>query len=102
MSLVTKPLENIFGIIFRGVRVDVCINRLPNISACNHHNVMLFISKCSFLQKDYNETAFESRNSHIYHLFTISVIMLMIEIVFKMSNISKSCSFAYQYTLNCK
>ena len=28
--------------------------------------------------------------------------MLMIEIVFKMSYISESCYFAYQYTLNCK
>ena len=102
MSFVTKPLENIFGIIFRGVRVDVCLYRPPNISACNHHNFMLFISKCSFLQKDYNETGFQSRNSHIYHLFSISDIMLMIQIVFKMSYISKSCSFTYQYTLNCK
>ena len=63
---------------------------------------MLFISKSSFLQTDYNETGFELRNSHIYHLFLISDIMLMIEIVFKMSYISKSCTFAYQYTLNCK
>ena len=102
MSLVTKPLENIVGIIFRGVRVDVCINRPPNISACNHHTVMLFISKCSFLQKDYNETGFESRNSHIYHLFSISDIMLMIKIVFEISYLSNSCSFAYQYALNCK
>ena len=105
MSLVTKPLENILGIIFRGVRVDVCINRPPNISACNHHNVMLFrhiYQNVLFLQKDYNETAFESRNSHIYHLISISVIMLLIEIVLKMSYIAKSCSFAYQYTLNCK
>ena len=82
MSLVTKPLKNIFGIIFRGVRVDVCINRPPNISACNQHNFMLFISKCSFLQKDYNETGFESRDSHIDHLISISDNMLMIEIVF--------------------
>ena len=36
----------------------------------------------------------ESRNSHIYHLFSISD-MLVIEIVFKMSYISKSCYFAY-------
>ena len=71
-----KPLENIFGIICRGVRVDVCINRRPSISACNQHNFMMFISKCSFLQKDYNETGFESRNSHIYHLFSISDILM--------------------------
>ena len=32
--------------------------------------------------------------SHINHLFSISD-MLMIEIVFKMSYISKSCYFAY-------
>ena len=69
ISLVTKSLENIFGIIFRGVRVDVCINRPLNISACNQHNFMIFISKCSLVQKDYNETGFESRYSHIYHLF---------------------------------
>ena len=67
-------------------RVDVCINRPPNISACNQHNLIVFISKCSLLQKDYNETGFESRNSHIYHLFLIYD-MLMIEIVFKMSHI---------------
>ena len=58
ISLVTKPLENISGIIFRGVRVDVCIHRQPNISACNQHNFIFFISKCSFLQQDYNETSF--------------------------------------------
>ena len=47
---------------------------------------MICISKCSLLQKDYNETGVESpRNSHIYHLFSISD-MLMIEIVFKMSH----------------
>ena len=90
----TKPLENIFGIIFRVVRVDVCINRRPSISARNQHNFMMFISKCSFLQNDYNEKGFESRNSHIYHLFSISD-MLMIEIVFKMLYVSKSCYFAY-------
>ena len=33
-----------------------------------------------FLQKDYNETGFVSRNSHIDHLFSISD-MLIIEIV---------------------
>ena len=47
---------------------------------------MIFISKCSLLQKDYDEAGFETRNSHIYHLFSISD-MLMIEIVFKMSHI---------------
>ena len=36
-----------------------------------------------------------------YYLFSISV-MLMIEIIPKMSHISKSCYFPYQYTLNCK
>ena len=90
----TKPLENIFGIIFWGVRVDACINRRPRTSACNQHNFTMFILKCSFFQNDYNETGFESRNSHIYHLFSISD-MLMIEIVFKMSYISKSGYFAY-------
>ena len=54
-----------------------------------------------FLQKDYNETGFELRNSSIYHLFSISN-MLMIEIVFKMSYISNFGYFAYLYTLNCK
>ena len=74
--------------------MDVCINRRPSISACNQHNFMMFISKCSFSQKDYNETGFESRNSHIYHLFSISD-MVMIEIVFEMPYISKSYYFAY-------
>ena len=32
---------------------------------------MIFISKFTFLQKDYNETGFESRNSDICHLFLI-------------------------------
>ena len=63
---------------------------------------MLFMSECSILQKENNETGFESRNNHIYNLFSISDIMSMIEIVFKMSYISKSCFFAYQYTLNCQ
>ena len=76
--------------------MDVCINRRPSIPTCrpNQHNFTMFISKCSFLQNDYNETGFESRNSHIYNLFSISD-MLMIEIVFKMSYISKSYYFAY-------
>ena len=59
----------------------MCINRRPSISASNQHNIMMFISKCTFLQNDYNETGFESRNSHMYYLFSISD-MLMIEIVF--------------------
>ena len=59
---------------------------------------MLFISKGFILQKDYNETGFESQSNHIYHLFAIYDIMLMIEIVFKMSYISKACFFFYQYT----
>ena len=84
---------------FRGVRVDVCIHRPPNISACNQHNFKIFISKCSLLQNDYNEEGFQSRNSQLYNLFFISH-MLMIEIVFKISHILKSCYFAYQYTLN--
>ena len=54
-----------------------------------------------FLQKEYNETVFESRNSHIYLLFLISD-MVVIEIVFKKSYIPKFCYFAYRYTLNCK
>ena len=39
--------------------------------------------------------------TYIYHLFSIPD-MLTIEIVFKMSYISKSCYYAYQYTLDCK
>ena len=58
----TKPLENSFGIIFRGVR---CLH----ISPCNQHNFMMFISKCSSLQNDHNETGFKSRNSHIYIIY---------------------------------
>ena len=66
---------------------------------CNQHNFMIFISKCTLLQNDYNEKGFQSRNSQLYNLFLISH-MLMIEIVFKISHILKSCYFAYQYTLN--
>ena len=90
----TKPLENFFGIIFWGVRVDVCINRRPSISACNQHNFTMFISKCSFLQNDYIETGFESRNSYIYRLFSISD-MVMFEIVFRMSYTLLFCLLIY-------
>ena len=54
-----------------------------------------------FFPKGLNETGFEPRDSHIYYLFSISV-MLMIEMILKMSHISKSCYFPYQYTLSCK
>ena len=47
---------------------------------------MIFISKCTFLQKDYNKIRFESRNSDICHLSSIYG-MLMIEIVSKMSSV---------------
>ena len=72
-----KPLKNIFGrpIICRGVRVDVCINRRPSISACNQHNFMMFISKCSFLQKDYKAL------SHEIVTFIFNLGYVMIEIV---------------------
>ena len=32
---------------------------------------MIFIAKFTFLQKDYNEAGFESRNSDICHLLSI-------------------------------
>ena len=40
---------------------------------------MMFISKCSFLQKDYNETDFKSRNNHMYYLFSISDMLMMLK-----------------------
>ena len=55
---------------------------------------MMFISKCSFLQNYYNETGFVSRNSHMYHLFSIRIynVTHIKILLFRLS---------IQYTLNC-
>ena len=48
------------------------------LGGCLHTSTCIF--DCSFktlLENDYNETGFESRNGHIFYLFSISV-MLMI------------------------
>ena len=42
-----------------------------------------------------------SHDKVTYHLFSTSV-MLVIEIIFKMSHISKYRFLPYQHTLNCK
>ena len=39
---------------------------------------MIFISKFTFLQKDYNEIGFESRNSDICHLFSINGMLITV------------------------